>query len=235
MAVYYNPKISGDGIVWFIDAANYKCYAGTGLTAADINTSVPKYNATLVNGTAFSTEGGGCFVFDGTNDYITSGDVLDLVGSNISLVCWGKLDSYTGSASGVNAFIHKFGGNGNFRLFSTNSGDINYQIRNSASQIDAIGNYGSIPRINALTWNHYVLTHNATSKNVRLYLNGVLSRNVTFTLDRGDTTATLDLGYASNNLAFTVGRIAVAMIYNRILSQDEVFEMYNSTKGRFGL
>lgn len=235
MALSHSPQIPGDGIIWFMDAANYRCYTGSGFTASDINTVASKYAGSLKNGTAFSTEGGGCFVFDGTNDYITAGDVLDETTSDISLVCWGKLDSYNGHASGVNAFIHKFGANGNYRLYSTNSGQINYQIRNSASQIDSLGNYGLPPTITATTWNHYVLTHSYSSRAVRLYINGTLQYSCTFTYDRGNTASTLDLGYASNNLAYTVGRIAVAMLYNRILSADDVSLMYASTKGRFGL
>jgi hypothetical protein len=235
MALHHSPRIPADGIVWYLDAANYRSYGGSGNTASDINTASTKYAGSLKNGTAFSTEGGGCFVFDGTNDYITAGDVLDLTGSDISLVCWSKLDAYSGHASGVNSFIHKFGANGNFRLYSNNSGGINYQIRNSVSSIDSIGNYGSIPTIDATTWNHYVLTHEYSSRAVKLYINGVVSRSVTFTLDRGNTTATLDLGYASNNAAYTIGRTATAMIYNRILSADEVALMYETTKGRFGL
>jgi hypothetical protein len=68
-----------------------------------------------------------------------------------------------------------------------------------------------------------------------LYLNGTLQSSCTFGIDRGDTASTLDLGYASNNAAYLNGKIAVAMIYNRILSADEVSLMYTSTKGRFGL
>jgi hypothetical protein len=240
MALQHSPQIPGDGIIWFMDGANYRCYAGTGLTASDINTATTKYSGSLVNGTTFSREGGGCFVFDGTNDYITAGDVLDQTASDISLVCWGNLPTLNSSASQVNAFIHKFGANGNYRLYVSGvspatSGSLNYQIRNSVSTIDAISNYVGLPTVTINTWNHMVLTHSYASRAVRLYLNGTLRSSCTFGIDRGDTAATLDLGYASNNAAYLNGKIAVAMIYNRVLSADEVSLMYTSTKGRFGL
>jgi len=240
MALQHSPQIPGDGIIWFMDAANYRCYTGTGLTASDINTVTTKYSGSLLNGATFSTEGGGCFVFDGTNDYITAGDVLDQTASDISLVCWGNLPTLNSSAAQVNAFIHKFGANGNYRLYvsgvsPSTTGLVNYQIRNSASTVDSISNYISIPSISINTWNHFVVTHSNSSRAVRLYINGSLSRSVTFTVDRGDTSAPLDLGYASNNAAYTNGKIAVAMLYNRVLSADEISLMYTSTKGRFGL
>ena len=37
------------------------------------------------------------------------------------------------------------------------------------------------------------------------------------------------------NLAFLNGKVAIARIYNRALSQAEITQNYNAQKGRFGL
>ena len=73
MGIDYNNIIVSDGLVFYIDAANPRCYSGTGLTA---NGLVGGIGATLINGVGFTSSNNGSFIFDGTNDYgLSSGSV----------------------------------------------------------------------------------------------------------------------------------------------------------------
>ena len=67
MGIAYNTSIVSDGLVFALDAANSRCYSGSGIT---VNSLIGGTGSTLVNGTGFSSANNGSFFFDGTNDYI---------------------------------------------------------------------------------------------------------------------------------------------------------------------
>lgn len=66
MGIDIGPIEITDGIIFQIDAANSRSYAGTGLTAFGL---ISGLGGTLVNGPTYSSNNQGYFVFDGTNDY----------------------------------------------------------------------------------------------------------------------------------------------------------------------
>ena len=75
-----------DGLVFAVDAANYKSYQGSGTTWTDLASS---NNGTLTNGPTFDSGNGGSIDFDGSNDYIDFGDFDNTqVSSAITLSIW---------------------------------------------------------------------------------------------------------------------------------------------------
>ena len=60
-----------ENLVFNIDAANTDSYPGSGTTVSDL---VGSNDATLNNGTLFTSDNGGAFIFDGINDYISIPD-----------------------------------------------------------------------------------------------------------------------------------------------------------------
>ena len=86
MATNYNPSIVTDGLVLCFDAANPKSYPGSGTTWYDLSGN--DNHGTLLNEPSFSSDKGGCFVFDGTDDRISFSTVA------IKTICfWGRLSS----------------------------------------------------------------------------------------------------------------------------------------------
>ena len=71
MGIAYNTSIVSDGLVFALDAANSRSYVGSGLTAYSL---VNTFNLSLNNGVGITSSNAGMFVFDGTNDSITSTD-----------------------------------------------------------------------------------------------------------------------------------------------------------------
>ena len=61
-------SIVTDGLILHLDAADSNSYGGSGNTWYDISGN--GYNGILTNGPTYSTNNGGCLIFDGTNDYI---------------------------------------------------------------------------------------------------------------------------------------------------------------------
>ena len=69
MALHHNPRIVTDGLVLHLDAADRNSYPGSGTTFTDLSGN--GNNATLQNGTSYSSDNGGTLVYDGADDKIT--------------------------------------------------------------------------------------------------------------------------------------------------------------------
>ena len=72
MGIISGANLISDGLVYSLDAANFRSYSGSGLTS---NALVGGIGATLVNGVGFSSLNAGYFSFDGTNDYINTSSI----------------------------------------------------------------------------------------------------------------------------------------------------------------
>jgi hypothetical protein len=87
------------------------------------------------------------------------------------------------------------------------------------------------------TWYYGGVTYNSTTKQLSIYLNGVLTSTTTFPV----ATVSLNTGngsfnYIGNIFNATVplnGNISNVQVYNRALSASEVLQNYNATKWRF--
>jgi uncharacterized delta-60 repeat protein len=69
LAIHYNSKISTDGLVLCLDAANSKSYPGSGTTWTDLSGN--GNNGTLTNGPTYNSSNLGSLSFDGIDDYST--------------------------------------------------------------------------------------------------------------------------------------------------------------------
>ena len=237
MALSHSPRIPADNLIWYLDAANPRCYTGTGATASNLNTTGTSHNAIWggAGGVCFLSEGGGCFRFIGSN-FLSSGDVLDNTTSDISISCWANFDQNNGAN---NTILTKLGANGNFRMQLNGTNSLTYQIISSGNTLEGNNIYSVPPVVSPSpigNWNMYTVTHSFSSRQVTLYVNGILYGGpFTFVNDRGDTPGPLTMGYSEANAQYAFLKLAIAMIYNKVLSSDEVKQLYDSMKGRFGL
>jgi hypothetical protein len=92
----YLENIVSDGLVLYLDAANTRSYAGTGVTAFSIS-SIGS-TAALINGPTYRTANGGSFVLDGTNDYINAPVDTSLFSNQATMIIWLKNDVATPSS-----------------------------------------------------------------------------------------------------------------------------------------
>ena len=90
MASHGGPNIVTDNLVLYLDAANTKSYSGNG-TWNDIS---GKGHTATINGATYNSDKGGCFIFDGINDYGQISDSSDFLFGTGSFTeeAWHKRD-----------------------------------------------------------------------------------------------------------------------------------------------
>jgi hypothetical protein len=207
-----------DGLIYNIDAGFTPSYPKSGNTIYYLSQS--GNNGVLTNGPTFNTDGGGCLVFDGSDDFINCGSLSVINGySNFTFSIAFKSTQNEG-------FIGLFGeGNGPRYTLELHTGLIRWWVSNSIRDTSQKYNDGN--------WYVCTITQN-NSGDYKCYINGNLVLNVS---QEPITLGTQNFAIASwNNLLYTYeGKIGFFMIYNRVLSATEVLQNYNAQKGRFGL
>ena len=216
MGIAYNTSIVTNGLVFALDAANPRSYAGSGNTAFGLVGP----NGTLTNGTGYSSANSGSFFFDGTNDSI---DFSSYTPDANTVSIWVNIKSLqNGPIVYVGDDVYQAAvWSWSFFVYNANF----YYRASTTSQY-----FIEAPSLN--TWINYTLVRNNGSNVSIAYKNGV------FFGSTADSTTTnpypnmrfgLSAGYAAN---FNLGQV---MIYNRALTQQEIKQNYNATKKRYGL
>ena len=230
---YPEENIVSDGLVLHIDPSKNTSYPGTGNTIYDL--SGFGNTGTLTNGPVLSSSNGGVIVLDGTNDYVTIGDKLDLDLGNYTFSCWFKLNSVTGYQCIFSKSIAAYAPNryalyiDNTKLKSFMQGDL------TSGDVD----FSSTLTLSTGIWYHVTSVYDR-SGTLKLYVNGVLDSSQAISQWQNvniQTSHTFKIGaYATSGdepTFFTNGNITSFTAYNRALSAQEILQNYNATKGRF--
>jgi hypothetical protein len=228
MAVVVNTYIVPEGLIYSLDAANFKSYPGSGTTFNGLFSST---GGTLVNGTGYTSDGGGSFVFDGTNDYLITTSNVGPLGANPRTICiW----FYMPNAQRKNVYGYGQGITGSIFDIITwdNSGYNRFIGHYWAGGYDTIGTLPPRNTLNVPGWNFVVHTYNGSA--VSLYTNTVFSNSTNLNLTTLDGPLTLGKGTYNGYDHFT-GKVSNIQIYNRVLTTAEMLQNYNATKGRYGL
>jgi hypothetical protein len=221
MAVYGGPDIVTDGLVLHLDAANTKSYPGSGSVWYDLSSN--KNNGTLINEPTFNSANKGSISFDGTNDYVVVDHDSSLNDNNsATILCWAKSDSTTWSNYGF--------------LMSKRNRFVLHPQLNSRTVNGYFNFTGNWVRVDVTPpditeWVMYTMSV-GEGQHKAYWNNNVTSVTRSGTLS--SSTNSLWIGY-DGGTRYLNGNIAISMIYNRQLSDDEVFQNYDAFKGRFGL
>jgi hypothetical protein len=249
MATYYSPKITTNGLVFALDAANRKSYNSGSGTWYDLSNN--GYNGTLTNGPTFSNANGGTILFDGVDDQIDCGDI-DLLGGATSATweVWFKPSSISQGSywqSLLTTWNDPSSGVGHTWILDTRYASWSFYIRFN-------GDVGSYP---AFSWdggsgrndfssnNWYQMvgvfdSSLANAQKVKIYINGQYISSS----DPGSVTSIanknsnerLKIAVDRSSTAPFIGNIGVVRIYkNNGLTSSDVLQNYNATKNRFGL
>lgn len=211
MSYSYGPKMVIDGLVMYWDIANPKSYPKTGTTVYDL---MGNYNGTLVNSPSFDPSFGGVLQFSGVNDYLYNSSA-DFTSADFTIIGAAR---YSGSTRGrmINA------SNNNWLLGHWSSTTENYY---------ALGwLYGPYSGPNDTNWRIYAATRNGSSGSSKFYINSNIKTNTNastgpdgFAIGRWGTTES----------EYSNGQFSFLMVYNRILSDAEIFQNYKNMEGRF--
>lgn len=178
-------------------------------------------HGTLVNAPTESTVGGGCIVFDGTDDYIDLGSGIQLT-NNFTLSVWHK-DGNTGYVIDQGELGTDF----TDRLEWTNYG-LTLSTNNNNNVI-ATGT------ITAANWNNVVVTF--ASGATKFYINGNLDSSPTaaFTSFLPGGSILKIARRAFNTASIYSGKIGNVSIYSRVLTAAEVKQNFAALRGRYGV
>ncbi len=219
MGTKYNPSLVRNGLLMYVDAANPRSYPGTGNTWYDLSGN--NNHMTLVNGVGFSTAFGGVLQTDGTNDYISLYP-FDLTTTNHTIM---GASRYSGAIRG--------------RIFTSRGGNwllghwMNY-VRNyyANGNIRLAPDFGDPADAGNTNWYISSAVENYSSDVWTSYSNGsqvISSSNGTQGPDG------FAFGAWQGNTEFSTADISFFMVYNRLLSVQEINQNYNALKKRFGL
>ncbi len=224
MAFNFSPKIVTDGLVLCLDAANTKSYPGSGTLWIDLSRS--QTNGTLVNGPTFNAGNGGSIVFDGTNDYVDLGNILNFGTNDFTIEFWCRKSAVGNIYSKViSKGIYQLGGWTIMTYSAINS--ISFAFGNPE-----VGAYYVFPYTITNTWIHGTVVRN--SNQLTVYGNSQPGTPLTIT---NNLTSAYNLRIGNNSVLSEPwgGNIPSVRIYNRALTAQEVLQNYNATKTRFGL
>ena len=238
MATQYSfGKIITDGLVLCLDAADRNSYVSGSITWRDVAGS---NNGTLTNGPTFNTSNGGSIVFDGVNDYVDLGNNATLRPAVFTQQSWIYTIDSNSRQQGIFATYSEPLVAGFFVQLIDSPHVTRFVVGTNTG--GGYGLYADVRggiTINTNTWYQISISYDGTT--MKSYVNGILDINYTWTSGMGydivnnkvsiGSIYTEPLGFVS----FFKGNISNSILYNRILSQQEVLQNYNAQKSRFGL
>lgn len=231
MATKYSPKIVTDGLVLCLDAGNNKCYPRSGTSLTDLT----RLGGTVTTGNSptFSGNNGGYFTFNGTNQYINVSRT-DLNGgswayTNVTCCVWINIDPTCSTGDNNIATVES-----TWEYRFNNAGDSTNAYVYFASNPWAWLGPGTVPMN---VWQMLTFRHGASTGDILSNRTIVYSTNISGTLGGGssaDPYLTI-MGRTSGNGSLAKGNMAICMVYNKALTDNQIIQNYNATKGRFGL
>ena len=225
----YGPDIVTDGLVLYLDAANPNSYSGSGSVWKDLSNY--KATSTLLN-PLFSEEDNSYFTFTlGSTASLPYNPHYNIRTGITCAVFFKRLSTYNQTSD---QFILSRPPAWYF-YDSYSSGSIRGDVCIDTIRVAGI-NSPIIPFDNK--WYYVVYTYNSVNATAKMYLNGqhisskVVSALTNTLIDSSNanfksigSTGTIERKSAMPNL----------MLYNRVLSDDEIIQNFNSLKNRFGL
>jgi hypothetical protein len=192
---------------------------------------------TLTNGPTYSSANGGSIVFDGVDDYISipnSTSINPGTGS-FSIVTWVNSDPSNGG-DGWDLWVAKrapANGSNGYYLGVNNPLGAKFMVGNDANARTDTGYLTYTYN----TWAMFtaILDRTANTQTV-IKNNNIETSSVTPSGGNYSNTGALSIGGDIGINAYYVnGKVSYTQIYNRALTTAEVSQIYNATRGRYGI
>ena len=234
MGINYNPQISLNGLVLYLDAANRKSYPGSGTTWTDL--SGLGNTGTLVNGVGYTGSNGGSLSFDGSNDFVSCGNILNFTTENFTFNMFFYYTSTTTSNPNpgqgpVIVYKGQYNANGYYlQLSQTNPSGAAFVTNQAGANQYTSSN--SLLVVGA--WNCISVVRNGPLVNI--YINGVdaTAGSSGPHINPASSTNNFQLAAYANSIYSNL-RISSFQAYNRALSASEIQQNFNALRSRFGI
>jgi len=226
MGAFGGPDIITDGLVFAVDAGSTRSYPGSGTTGTDL---ISSESITLNNGVGFSTDKGGTWTFDGSDDYIQTSFGQNIVSTGFSVNFWFNV---TGNATCffmqmyVSADVNTV-----FRIERNSIGANSIEFGHSPNGSGGISELTSTNFPNDV-WQSCTIAYNGSTKYI--YRNGVLDTSVSSSDVYFYTGAILRIAARQDGTLLPInGKMPSVKVYNKALSAAEILQNYNAQKNRF--
>jgi hypothetical protein len=226
MAFSNGPKsIVQDGLVFAADAGNAQCFVSGDSTCTDL---IEGATGTLIDAAAYNSSGGGSWIFDGTGtDRISFNNPSFLDGVNTFSVCYWAKATYE-NLNPVFIVSNANDASKAFLIYSydTNVGTQDARVWYNGASILSTGD-------TSLTgWNHFCYVQNGATSHI-MYINGTSKDTDSTSKTMDSSLDSFDIGGTSNFTQYYDGTATSICVYNKALTQAEIQQNYNATKGRF--
>jgi len=227
---YAFGQIVNSGLQLSWDAADKNSYPGSGTVWSDLTGN--SNNGTLTNSPTFNSANGGSIFTGGTNQWVSS-NYSGSAADSYTFSAWFNNDNYS-EIKWVLGRGRDGAGNGwSLQLNVTTAGIAQMGVVYTVPSTVGTGANGT-STLALNTWYYITGVWSAGSVG-RIYVNGILEGSLAIT---GTSLRTSTNGWWIGSVSttlFSSGYNAVAQVYNRVLSTDEINQNYNAQKSRFGL
>ena len=223
---YGIPDIVTSGLTLNLDAGNPYSYnpLNTGSTTwTDISGN--GNNGTLTNGTYYSN---GTMVFDGVDDYVNvpyDASKINFPDNNATICVWFNStpsgDNYgalvtqrSSNSTGFQTYVYQ-------NKFFADGGGVSAGVFSTTTVVKGTTYFGCA-------------VYDRTNSLLKIYVNGNYEAQVSYTGNIQDTFP-IRLGNGAFSDGPYPGNIYAAQVYRRALSQAEITQNFNATRGRYGI
>ena len=209
-----------------LDASNLSSYPGTGTTWFDISGN--GRNATLNNDPTWNSSG--YFELDGNDDWVDAIDTATILDGafTVEVAIWPTVDSYNSGPGGRVVWSTHDPTYTNRYIFviSPDVGLIRTYSPTHTLTTTALGDQWRL-----LT----IVNDGSVSDNLKTYIDGVLESTVTYT-HTSNAYFQLGMEYDSSVAGdFYLGKYGGAKVYDRVLTQGEIWTNYHIFKNQYGV
>lgn len=228
MALGHSPTIVLDGLQSYIDVKNPRCYPGSGISCYSLSNGVAGDGTSQASFSA--TEG----ILFGTNKNTILYIYAVVTPTAYTKICWFNLDDVSTFQPLICGWYYQR------HCMWMNKTD---KLTASHSNTDPFSapTYTSIAGTTSLStgvWYFGAVTYSSTS-GFNIYLNGRRDQTSATTQTFLQENNSIFIGYnaeffTSPAVPTLNGKVGPAMVYNRVLSAQEILQTYNATKMRYG-
>lgn len=206
------------GLTMWLDAGDPASYPGTGTAWTDLSGS--GNNAVLTGVTPWTSAGDlSYFTFNNAQGYAQGGYFLPNT-TYTKVAIFRVAGAYVNLISGDNSNQHAFWGGATAYLRAGHNGLWNTVVSPTVTPANQWV-FGAVSFSNITGW--------------RLYLDGALAATNGSTTQFAANPARVQIGAYSGNGNNLNGDMSVALVYDRVLSDGEIAQIYNFYQARFGL
>lgn len=227
MSIAYGLTIPITGLDLYLDVLNSRSYPGSGTSFNDLSTN--RINHTLSAGVALTSQDGvQCFDCAATGRVITRTSVNYTLPASYTMVSWARCLTDAQVSTWRTLWRHSPATNNHPFLVQKTTNLAGMWI---SSTFRSFGYNISTAGLEA-KWTMWTITASGGSSS--LFVNdGPAGNTIAYSVSGGVHRWIGNLGDSSNNQPW--GYVATGMLYNRALSNNEITQLFNATRGRFAI